>query len=167
DNFSSHTFCEGFVGGRWRRLNFTTLGQNVLERNYLGLMIHVHTFNDLSEANLAATWGKRFAEERHDDVFKPSNPYRLPAMTDHCGKYASVPNPELKQVTIGKAYWPEAKDAPQEIRELKWGKPPESGRFFVHGEEWLEDAGDYLQYKHFMQRSDRRLLLPAQEEAGA
>src|SRR5262249_15882405 len=49
--FTSHTFCEVFVGGRWRRLNYSTLGQNVLERKYLGLMLKVHTFNDLSEAN--------------------------------------------------------------------------------------------------------------------
>src|SRR5579859_6219924 len=40
--FASHTFCEAFVGGRWRRLNYTRLGQNVLERNYLGLMLKVH-----------------------------------------------------------------------------------------------------------------------------
>jgi hypothetical protein len=46
EGFTSHTFCEAFVGGRWRRLNFTTLGQNVLSRNYLGLMVKVHMFNE-------------------------------------------------------------------------------------------------------------------------
>jgi hypothetical protein len=159
DSFASHTFCEVFVGGRWRRLNFTTLGQNVLERNYLGLMIHVQTFNDLSEANLATTWGERYAKGLRDDVFRHSNPYRLLEVSDHFGKYAKVPNPELTQVTITKAYWQEAKDAPAEIRDLKWGKEPGSARFFVHGEEWLEDAGDYLQYKFFMRRSDRNFVL--------
>jgi hypothetical protein len=165
DAFASHTFCEVFVGGRWRRLNFTTLGQNVLERNYLGLMIHVHTFKDLSEANLAATWGTRHAKGLHDDVFKHSNPYRLLEVSDHFGKYAKVPNPELKKVTITRAYWQEAKDAPTPIRELKWGKKPGSSRFFIHGEEWLEDAGDYLQYKLFMRRSDRRFVLRAKGQA--
>ncbi len=53
DSFASHTFCEVFVGGRWRRLNYSKLGQNVLERNYLGMMIKVNSFNDLSEANWA------------------------------------------------------------------------------------------------------------------
>jgi hypothetical protein len=164
DSFCSHTFCEVFVGDRWRRLNFTTLGQNVLERNCLGLMIHVHTFNDLSEANLAATWGTRYAKGLRDDVFKNSNPYRLMEVSDHFGKYAKLPNPdnpELKQVTISKAYWQEAKDAPFMIRELKWWKELGSGRFFIHGEEWLENAGDYLQYKLFMRRSDRNLVLRA------
>jgi hypothetical protein len=168
DNFASHTFCEVFVGGRWRRLNFTTLGQNILERNYLGLMIHVHTFNDLSEANLAATWGTRFAKGQRDDLFPHSNPYRLMEVSDHFGKYAKVPNPpadkEHKQITIVKAYWAEAKDAPAEIRELKWSKPPGSGRFFVHCEEWLDNAGGYLQYKVFMRRSDRSFVLRAKDQ---
>jgi hypothetical protein len=165
DSFCSHTFCEVFVGGRWRRLNFTTLGQNILQRNYLGLMIHVHTFNDLSEANLAATWGTRYAKGQKDAVFAHSNPYSLLEVSDHFGKYAKVPNPpadaELKEVTINKAYWPEAKDAPAEIRALKWGKEAGSGQFFFHGEEWLENAGGYLRYKLFMRRSDRNFVLRA------
>jgi hypothetical protein len=155
------------VGGRWRRLNFKTLGQNVLERNYLGLMIHVHTFKDLSEANLAATWGARYGKGQRDDLFPYSNPYRLLEVSDHFGKYAKLPNPpadyQLKQVTIAKAYWPESEAAPAEIRQLKWGKEPRSGRFFVHGEEWLENAGDYLHYKLFMRRADTRFVLRAKE----
>jgi hypothetical protein len=160
--FASHTFCEVFVGGRWRRLNFTTLGQNVLEPNYLGLMIHVHTFNDLSEANLAATWGTRYVKGLHNDVFRHSNPYRLLEVSDHFGKYSKLPNPGLKQVTIAKAYWRSATDAPKEIQQLNWSKPPGSGRFFIHGEEWLENAGGYAQYKLFMRRADKRFVLQAQ-----
>jgi hypothetical protein len=128
-------------------------------------MIHVHTFNDLSEANLAATWGARYARGQRNDLFPYSNPYRLMEVSDHFGKYAQVPNlpsdKEHRQITVGKVYWPEAKDAPAEIRELKWSKEPGSGRFFVHCEEWLENAGDYLQYKLFMLRSDRGFLLRA------
>jgi hypothetical protein len=165
DGFASHTFCEVFVGGRWRRLNYTTLGQNILQRNYLGLMVHVHTFNDLSEANLAATWGTRYARGRRDDVFRHSNPYRLMEVSDHFGKYAKVPNPpadrEHRRVTIDRAYWPQSRNAPAEIRELKWGKEPGSGRFFVHCAEWLEGAGEHLQYKLFMWRSDRSFVLRA------
>jgi hypothetical protein len=153
------------VGGRWRRLNSSTLGQNILDRNCLGLMIHVHTFKDLSDANLAATWGTRYAKGQRDEVFAHSNPYRLMEVSDHFGKFGKVANPgegkELKLVTISKAYWPEGKDAPAEIRALKWWKDPRSGQFFVHCDEWLEDAGDYLQYRLFMRRADRRLVLRA------
>jgi RNA polymerase sigma factor (sigma-70 family) len=163
--FTSHTFCEVFVGGRWRRLNYTTLGQNIIARNYLGLMIHVHTFKDLSDANLAATWGTRYAKGQRSKQFPHSNPYRLMEVSDHFGKYAKVPNPpadkEHRRVTIDRAYWPDAKDAPAEIRELKWSKEPGSGRFFIHCHEWFDDAGEYLQYKLFMRRSDRKFILRA------
>ncbi len=172
--FASHTFCEVFVGGRWRRLNYTKLGQNILERNYLGLMVHVHTFNDLSEANLAETWGTRYARGQRDEVFPHSNPYRLLEVSDHFGKYARVPNlpadKELKRVTIDRTYWAEAKDAPPEVRAMARQQQggddhgvfrSREGRFYVHCVEWLENAGDYLKYKLFMQRADRRFVLRA------
>jgi hypothetical protein len=165
EGFTSHTFCEAFVGGRWRRLNYTTLGQNVLERNYLGLMVKVHTFNDLSEAQLAETWGTRYATGQRTDEFPRNNPYRLLEVSDHFGKHAQVPNPpaakEHTRVTIDKAYWPDAKDAPADVRGLRTNAPESDGRFFVHGVEWFDDAGDYLQYKLFMRRADRNFVLQA------
>ena len=131
--FSSHTFCEVFVGGRWRRLNYTTLGQNVLARNYLGLMIKVHTFKDLSEANLAATWGTRFAKGWHDEAFNTVTPIACSSVSDHFGRYANVPNPQVenehKQVTIEKAYWPESKDAPKMVREQRSKAEPDGALF--------------------------------------
>jgi hypothetical protein len=165
--FTSHTFCEAFVGGRWRRLNYNTLGQNVVERNYLGLMIKVHSFNDLSDANLAATWGTRYAKGLRDEVFQHSNPYRLIEISDHFGKYADVSNlpaeNELTRVTIDKTYWPE--DASPELRKLGGGGSRGGrlgpARFFVHCREWLDNAGDYLQYKLFMRRADRSFVLRA------
>jgi hypothetical protein len=163
--FTSHTFCEVFVGGRWRRLNYSTLGQNVLDPRCLGLMLHVHTFRDLSEANLAATWGTRFARGQRDEVFKHSNPYRLLEVSDHFGKYAKVPNPpaaELKRATVGRAYWSGSKEMPAALANAV-AKPPGdgAGRLFFHGEEWLEDAGDYLQYKAFLKRADNHFVLEA------
>ena len=166
--FASHTFCEVFVGKRWRRLNSTRLGQNVLERNYLGLMIHVHTFKDLSEAKLAETWGARFAKGLRDDVFKHSNPYRLLKVSDHFGKYAKVPNPpadnEHRQVTIDKVYWPDSKDAPEEVQKSMKRAETDRHCFVIHCKEWLDNAGDYLQYKLFMRRTDRRFVLRAKDQ---
>jgi hypothetical protein len=89
-SYTAHTFLEVYVGHRWRRLNYRTLGQNVLDRNYLGLMVHVHTFRDLSGANLAATWGKRYALGLRDDNFRHGNPYRLLEISDLFGARAST-----------------------------------------------------------------------------
>src|SRR5262249_10959691 len=92
-SYTSHTFLEVYVGHRWRRLNYKQLGQNILDPRFLGLMIHVHTFNDLSEANLAATWGRRFALRGRDETFPATNPYRALAIDDYFGRHANVPNP--------------------------------------------------------------------------
>src|SRR5262245_56368924 len=102
-SFANHTYLEVFVGGRWRRLNYTALGQNGLDPRYFGLMVHVHTFNDLGEAGLAPTWGARYGLGKRDEVFKHANPYRTTALDDHFGQYADVPNPpatEHKRLTL-------------------------------------------------------------------
>jgi hypothetical protein len=166
NSFSAHTFCEVFVGGRWRRLNYTTLGQNVLSQNYLGIMIKVHTFNDLSEANLAATWGTRYAKGLRDSTFRHSNPYRLVKISDHFGKHANVSNPPVetfdhKQITIDSAYWPESKGAPQMVRDIQSAAQPGGRCFWIHCREWLENAGGYLQYQRFMSRADKNFILQA------
>src|SRR5205814_1176492 len=120
---------------------------------------------DLSEANLAATWGMRYARGQRDEVFRHNNPYRLMEVSDHFGKYARVPNPplgELKQVTIGKAYWFGSKDVPPSLRKT-WGERPgdASGRLAVHCEEWLADGDNYLQYKVFLAKADPNFVLKA------
>lgn len=165
EGFTSHTFCEVFVGGRWRRLNYTTLGQNVLERNYLGLMIKVHTFKDLAEAKLAETWGTRYARGQRSELFPRNNPYRLLEVSDHFGRRARIHNPpvetEHRHLTIEKVYWADSKEAPQDVRDMPTLAAKEDGRLFLHGAEWFENAGDYLQYKLFMRRADRKFLLRA------
>jgi RNA polymerase sigma factor (sigma-70 family) len=163
-SYTAHTFLEVYVGHRWRRLNYRTLGQNVLDRNYLGLMVHVHTFRDLSEANLAATWGKRYALGLRDDHFRHSNPYRLLEISDLFGAHAKVPNPpakEHKAITISKLYRQRA--APKEIVEaLMHGRPvpPGDNELMIHGDEWFADR-DHLQYKVFMYRADPKFVFRA------
>jgi hypothetical protein len=159
-SFSSHTFCEVFVGGRWRRLNYTVLGQNVLDGHFLGLMIKVNMFKDLSEANLAATWGTRYAKGLRDRVFQHGNPYCLLKASDHFGKYANVPNPpvEHERLTIEKAYWPESKDASPMVRDMPTAAKPGGARFFVHCREWFEN----LQYRLFLSLADKNFILRAE-----
>jgi hypothetical protein len=163
--YASHTFLEVYVGHRWRRLNYAKLGQNILEPKYFGLMVHVHTFNDLSEANLAATWGRRFALGQRDQMFPASNPYRALTIDDHFGRHAKVPNPpaenEHKHLTISKAYWADSKDVPDPVRQMVAHAQAGPGRLYVHIDEWFPNAGDHLQYKVFMNRADPHFILRA------
>ncbi len=156
------------MGKRWRRLNYHALGQNVLDSTYLGLMVHVHTFNDLSEAGLAATWGARYGLGKRDGEFKHSNPYRAIALDDHFGRYGKVANPvvetkEHKRITIDRVYWADAEDAPAQVRAMRSSGQP-GRRFWIHGVEWFRDVS-YVQYKKFMQRADKNFVLAAKGQA--
>jgi hypothetical protein len=164
--FSSHAYNEVYVGNRWRRLNYAKLGQNILDEHYFGLMIHVHTYTDLSEAKLAPTWGRRYALALRDDNFKTSNPYRTLEISDLFGRDAKIDNPPAEQqdhkvITISKAYWLESKDTPDMIRQ--GARKPSNGEahLFVHGEEWFADQ-DHLQYRNFINRADKRVVLRAE-----
>ena len=72
--FTSHTFNEVFVGGRWHRLNYSRLGQPILDRRLFGMTTHVHTFNDLSEWGLQQTWGQWAARGIRSRSFAHNNP---------------------------------------------------------------------------------------------
>jgi hypothetical protein len=106
--FSAHTFNEVYVGGRWRRLNYSRLGQNTYGEGAMGMLTHVHTFNDLSEAGLTKTWGWRYGRGEKDSVFQGTNPYRTMEISDrfgiHC-KMENTPVEEIKIAVITKAYW--------------------------------------------------------------
>ena len=114
DSFTNHTINEVFiggVGGRWVRLNYRRLDQPILDRSCLGLAVHTNTVNDWSEANYAATWGKRYGLELRDDgVSKTANPHRALALSDRFGAKATIDNPEVrdpepKSAVVTRAYW--------------------------------------------------------------
>ncbi|HUR29003.1 MAG TPA: hypothetical protein VM509_12510 [Planctomycetota bacterium] len=106
-SWTSHTFNEVFVGDRWRRLNYTTLGQNVLDSQYLGLMVHVHTFKDHADSGLVA-WGNRQSHPLHDALFGGPNPYSCISLSDQFGSHAKIddgPATSLRELSIGNLYW--------------------------------------------------------------
>jgi hypothetical protein len=164
--FIGHTYNEVYVGHRWRRLNYSRLGQNSLDRHCLGLMVKVHTFRDLSEANLAATWGRRFALGERDQVFRYSNPYRTMELSDLFGRHCKLANPQVveqehRHITISKAYWFGSKETPESIRASKGIRLDDgAGHLMIYGEEWFRNA-DHLPYKRFMMRADRNFLFRA------
>jgi len=105
-SWASHTFNEVFVGGRWRRQNYANLGQNVLDPGGLGLMVHVHTFADHSEAGLVG-WGDRQAHPQHGSLFGGPNPYSCVSLSDRFGVHASVPNEIIgpAEMRITSVFW--------------------------------------------------------------
>ena len=91
--FTAHTFNEVYVGNRWHRLNYNKLGQPILDQHLFGLQTHLYTFNDLSEVDLARTWGRRYGKGERDTVFKYSNPYSAVAISDLFGRHSELVNP--------------------------------------------------------------------------
>jgi hypothetical protein len=164
--YSNHTFNEVFVGGRWVRLNSSTLGQNTLDSRLFGLLTHVNTFNDLSEARLAATWGKRYALGERDEVFPHGNPYRALEVSDHFGKYAQIENPEAQEhqaLTLTRAYWPGSPECPAMIKTSNFAKKMDAraGYVLAHVGEWFPDES-YTQYRVFLNDAAKEFLFQAE-----
>jgi hypothetical protein len=161
NNFSAHTFNEVFVGGRWRRLNYNTLGQNSYGDGAMGLLTHVHTFNDLSEADLTATWGLRYGRGDRDEVFEHSNPYRTTEISDRFGLHCDVPNPpveEIREVRITKAYWFFSPERPQWI-SADYVKKDGDGHLLAHAE------ASYKDLRAVYPKLDKAFVLRAQGQA--
>jgi hypothetical protein len=169
--YANHTFNEVYIGGRWVRLNYAKLGQNILDAHAFGLLTHVNTFNDLSEVPLAATWGKRYALGERDEVFRFSNPYRADELSDHFGKYAHVENPEVADqehhaLTLTHAYWADSPECPDFVKRSKMAQAmkPDSGYILVHVAEWNPE-GPATQYRSFTQDAGKEFLFQAEGHA--
>ncbi|HZW08669.1 MAG TPA: transglutaminase domain-containing protein [Phycisphaerales bacterium] len=117
NTWTSHTFNEVHVGGRWVRLNYSRLGQDILDEEFLGLMVHVNTFRDHADARLSA-WG------RHDDgagtVCGYANPYSCISLSDRFGPHCTLDNPPLAPrlpcLTINRVYWYDLQPDPPRVQ---------------------------------------------------
>jgi len=133
----------------------------------MGLLTHVHTFNDLSESGLVNTWGWKYGKGERDEIFQTSNPYRTLEISDRFGIHAKLANPtveikEHKVITITKAYWHNSEDAPDLVKKNDWPRPVGTGLLFVHGDEWFKGE-HYTQYKYFMLKADPNFNLVAEQ----
>jgi hypothetical protein len=167
-SFSDHLFNEVFVGGRWVRLNYDVLGQNIVDAHYLGLMTHVGTYRDVSEMDIPRTWGRRYGLGENDaPTLSSSNPYMLiKAQGEHVGRFAHVDEPaavpeaavasaapaELQTVTIVAVVPPDAPTVPAFVR----GKPPSDVLICIA--EWLPGQ-DYHQMRAFEGRVGHTFVL--------
>jgi hypothetical protein len=123
-SWASHSFNEVFVGGRWRRLNYERLGQDIREPGMFGLMIHVATFSDWADARMPETIGRRQARRVKDDVFGFANPYSTIALRDEFGAHCKLANEAQAQAARGVVagritglHWGDAANVPADVRE--------------------------------------------------
>jgi Transglutaminase-like superfamily len=154
-----HTFNEVWVGGRWMRLNYADLGQPIVDRAFLGLLLRILDYDDRATSGTAATWGRRYALGHRSARFPSSNPYRLVSIADRMGEHADIALP---------APAPEASEPPREHDSLtivgaRWGPQDQDGFAVValDCKEWFpEQGGD--QYKRFTQVADPVFWLRAE-----
>jgi transglutaminase-like putative cysteine protease len=166
--FENHLFNEVYVGHRWVRLNYRTLGQPILDSRYFGLLTHIYTCSDLSQVPLAQTWGMRFFKYPADQPKLSSvNPYRLISVRDHFGARAEINNPpvepaELRTVTIIGLYLPDSPQVPKRAADALALKRTETD-FLIAYKEWV--PGSYNQMRAFQKRASQDFLLIAAEKA--
>ncbi|GEM_PF-2560461 len=157
--FTNHTFNEVYVGNRWCRLDYTQLGCGILGLHRFGLQTHVYTFNDLSDINLAATWGVRYARGERNDTFKHSNPYTAVEISERFGSHGNIANPpfatqelsssRLPNIFIlypsGISVWDELMETVKDRTWDKTGRPhaPEYYENLFEGV-WFKKPGDIL-----------------------
>jgi len=158
--WSSHTFNEVWVGGRWRRLNYSKLGQGILDRQYLGLMIHVGTFHDWADARMPETVGRRQKLGLYDDIFGGPNPYSTISLRDQVGAHCrdvSLDAEEMR-LRVQRLAWTDDASLPDDIvRGCET-----SGRFGLIAE--LRDL-EGQELKDFLDGADTGVVLEADGRA--
>ncbi len=160
--WTSHTFNEVWVGGRWRRLNYQHLGQGILGEGLFGLITHVNTFNDWADADMPSAWGLRQGLQRYDDVFGGPNPYSTLTLSDRFGEHCRIENPPepavegLERMTIDSLFWSDSEGLPEGIQE----DFAEKGQLalLAHIEEWE----GFESLKRFTAEADSRFYLEAE-----
>ena len=118
--WAGHTFNEVFVGGRWCRLNYTVLGQNTYGPRIFGLVTHVLTVNDWSEADVAKSIGVRQSPSTTKrDIFGHQNPYSAVELSDRFGVH-------MKREPIGATV--QKHGGPMTLVDFAWSDSAEGKR---------------------------------------
>lgn len=159
-SWTSHTFNEVWVGGRWRRLNYSRLGQPILDRELLGLMIHVATFRDWADARMPETVGRRHELNRFYDLFGGPNPYSTIALRDQIGVHCKdLPGSGVNNLLIEALHWTDDAVLPGDIV----AGCSEQGRFGLIAV--FRNLGGFEEMSEFLARADPTITLEAEGRA--
>jgi len=146
--FTNHTLNEVYVGNRWCRLDSGQLGCPAFGQYRFGLQTHLYTFNDLSDVNLAPTWGWRYAKGERNDTFPHDNPYSAVEVSESFGAHGNISNPRITAQDIcphGEPdiflFYPSRAEVWQEFTKLvASGTANKTGR--PHQKEFYDNAFD-------------------------
>ena len=158
-SWTSHTFNEVWVGGRWRRLNYSKLGQGILDSQFLGLMTHVATFHDWADARMPETIGRRNQTRTQRELFGGANPYSTLSLSDAFGVHCSLENPDLEKqsLAVGALLWTDDVALPEDIVS----NCAERGRFGLIAK--IGDVESSASLKSFLSGADLRVWLESPE----
>jgi hypothetical protein len=152
---------KGFCNHLFNEVNYSTLGQSVLDAHYFGLLTHIYTCADLSQLPLAQTWGTRYSlYPAGQPKLSSVNPYRLLAVQDHFGTNAAISNPEvpvaeLRTVTISGLYWKGSVGVPSWVA-TEWAKA-KIADFLIAIRERVDGPGKPM--RAFEERAGHEFLL--------
>ena len=161
--WTEHTFDVVRVGGRWRRLNYDALDQPVVDRVYLGLMLRILDYDDLSASGVSATWGWKWAIGMATKLFPKGNPYRLREVSDLLGPHATVVLPPPRAAAP-----PAAERTTLTIASLAWTTDLTAASLHVEAPDLFEAAfaestpgESYEPYTRFAKDADLHFVLRA------
>jgi hypothetical protein len=159
-SWTSHTFNEVWVGGRWRRLNYSKLGQGILDGQCLGLMIHIATFHDWADARMSATVGRRQKLDQYDDICGGRNPYSTISLRDQVGVHCTGVSLEVEATSmrVQALHWTDDSALPSDIVS----GCAERGRFGLIA---VVRAIEQSDLKDFLDGADPGVVLEAEEHA--
>jgi hypothetical protein len=80
-SWGSHTFNEVYIGRQWVCLNYNRIGQGLIDKDFLGVMVQVERAADWSQMGLA-TWALHVFGKTSTKLAS-INPYRTLSLSDN------------------------------------------------------------------------------------
>jgi transglutaminase-like putative cysteine protease len=155
--WTSHSFNEVRIGGRWWRLDYDVLGRGILVPDSLGLMVHVATFRDWADARMPETLGRRQTLDLRDARLDGPNPYSTISIRDAFGEHSGLepPAPVERRLHVARLFWSDDPALHEDIQ----ASVAKHGRFGLFARVTGIPSSDAL--REVLGQGDRRVWLEA------
>lgn len=157
-SWTSHTFNEVWIDGRWHRLDYSELGVGTLRQERFGLLTHVATFRDWADARASETIGRRQTLNLRDAWLDGANPYSMLSVSDRVGPHCTLalPAPASTEARIDALTWTDDPGLPEDVR----GGIERKQRFGLLAR--VSGLGGSDELALLLERIDRRVYLHAE-----